>query len=141
MKVNVLYNNSNDVIEGYRNIDIKKGNSSFAGIDKGECDEIVLHDTIRYPIGDIKIFAQYVAIGGKLVTIFYELDEVIRAYQEERLSIKEFQDILYGTHESRIINTPTMEQVESVLKELNFKIVQKKINNITGCIVAERQNG
>lgn len=148
MKINLLFNNTNDMIEGYINLDLTKldkplDKTLLEAADLNECDEIVAHDIIRYYRSQndiISLLSRFVSLGGKLVLIFYEFDETVRAYQEGRLSLQELQNILYGQI-GEVNCTPTLEQVSEIVEQLGFKISRKKINNITALIVAERPNG
>lgn len=154
LKVNILRNDPNNIIEGYYNVDAEvqpaykdkvqstiKPHELMTVFDAGEIEELVVHDVIRYyrRYEDIlSYWCAFVALKGTIVLNFYELDEVVRAYNERRITTEEFRNILYGK-DNEVKSCLTVEEVCETLSKLNFSVMKKRFDNLSVYVVAQRQ--
>lgn len=139
MKINILWNQPNDFLNGYLNVDVcnKEGPSLNEVADNGEVEEIIAHDIItRYPLEYSSPFIQHwvdkLKYGGKLTLGFKDLFEITKNWVYGRLTEQEVNNLVFGGYSNAYDfrrSSYTMTQMDDLLKSKNVNVLSRKVTD------------
>ena len=155
MKINLL-RNSNNVLNGYVNIDpyAKPDSGKVHGevmnlndfVDDGEAEEIIADDIIDYADSTIlpSVIANWVgklAHGGKLVIGGVDLEDVVYGIIQGKLQLDRANALLHGNSQfawDTKKTTLTLESLKDIISRHGLKILKARTADYRMTIVAER---
>ena len=143
MRINYIHKEE-DSIKGYENIHINHvsiaGDSLYGKCEDAEAKEIraeyILEKFDFSKIGNIlDYWLKKLRLNGKLVIIGTELYTLAKSIVTRNLGTQEINQALYAGDKKSLLSIFTLEDM---LLSRGFKIVQKRIDGFTYCIIAER---
>lgn len=157
MKLNLLLDNSKDVLSGYLNIDPlakdsekNKINGDISNLDfvcdNGEVEEILAYNILEYfhffRIDQIlNNWLSKLKVGGKLILGILDIEEISRLYYLNRISMDKFNNLIFGEQKKDWDTKKcglTVYNLTEVLTNKGYKILRSEINEYEGFVSCER---
>lgn len=156
MKINLLLDNKDGVLNGYLNIDPLSENcpSRIAGdvsnldfiCDNGEVEEILAYNIIEYfhfslVDGIFNNWLSKLKVGGKLFVSIIDINELSRIYYLNKINLDKFNNIIFGEQKKNWDTKKcglTVYNLTEVLENKGYKILKSEINGYEGLVACER---
>lgn len=145
----LLLNNTNVGLSGYLHVSPMNGDNPTdldRYVDNNECSEILCDEIINYiPITELyKYFVKLeskLAHNGKLIINSNDSIEIAKLYHNGNIDTLTFNNLIYGTRANTWEfkqSVICLDEAVAIFKNLNLKILSKKISQYNFILVGER---
>lgn len=152
MKLNIIHKNPDLLLNTHTNIspfnstqdpELLVGDTTNIDwiVDNGECEEIVVLDTLEY-IPYNKVFdvisnlVGKLKVGGELILGFHEIEEICRLFYRGHISYNEMNKLLYG--EGKVSTYSSIDLVEKLTKQHTIRLKKHVLKSTDCSLVFER---
>lgn len=155
MKINLLLDNKQDILNGFLNIDpfaekddrVKGDVSNLDFIcDNGEAEIIIANNILEYfhfdkVDGILNHWLSKLKVGGTLVITIYDIDELSRLFYLNRINMDEFNNLVFGKQKKGwdckkcALN---LFNLTLVLENKGYKILKSSIDGFEGVVICQR---